>query len=127
MTYHAFETLARETLAHGGGSAWPDGTLSRPADGYMVGGIVPTLTIPVVGADTLAQCVFDFVVSHHDTLHAGPDAPRVVGTWKHEGRIYVDVSEWVADRVRAVGLAHERGELAIWDCYHGNEINTEED
>jgi len=38
-----------------------------------------------------------------------------LGTWTHEGLVYVDAISWTADYSEAVRLAVKRGEHSIWD------------
>ena len=40
---------------------------------------------------------------------------RALGTWVHDGKVYVDVVESIASLGTALWIAGTRGELAIWD------------
>lgn len=118
-----YENAARLTLRDNGGTFTLDGKAVIHERGYLVGGIVPSTVIPVVGTATLADALAGFVRLHSDKLAYREYC--YLGTWIHEGRIHIDVSEWFGDRNHALYLARERGELAIWDCQHGNEISLE--
>lgn len=99
--------------------------------GYMVGGIVPT-RIEAVGQYpyhvALGDVLRDFVRDNaRETVRrSGEGATNnlYLGTWVHDGKVYIDLSEWVEGKAEAVALAQSRGELAIWDCYAGNEVST---
>jgi hypothetical protein len=47
-----------------------------------------------------------------------------VGTWQHDGTVYVDLVEIFTDRDAALAAARDRGEIAIWDAYAGAEITV---
>lgn len=62
---------------------------------------------------------FGFLYAEHLTAQQVTDSMPVtggyLGTWTDNGLVYVDASNWTADRAEAVRWAVERGELAIWD------------
>lgn len=113
----------KETIRNNGGTFTYDGGITIQTRGYMVGGRIPTRCELWTGnLEALAFSLFDYVRSNADTFSLRDVR---LGTWLNEGIVYIDASEWVPDRDAALALGRSRGELAIWDCYHGNEINTE--
>lgn len=95
-----------------------------PADGYMVGGEVPSLVIdeeknyqPYLSTDA-------WLVNHWDLLNK---PGYFAGIWKDSdtGLIYVDISRNVTDLYAALAIADARGELAIWDVASSKEVRTE--
>ena len=56
-------------------------------------------------------------------VSAGTDS-RLVGVWTDTttGIVYIDPVDHVADYDSAVELGKDRGELAIWDAFKGEEI-----
>jgi hypothetical protein len=52
---------------------------------------------------------------------AGADG---VGTWTHDGTVYVDIVDVFSDRDEALAAARLRGEIAIWDAYASEEITV---
>lgn len=117
---------ARQALRDNGGTFDLYGYVVHNERGYMVGGVATAPIVPVTGVATLAAVLGDFVADFRRTrADRGQGTEGLyLGTWVHDGKVYVDISEWVGCVRQATALAQERGELAIWDCYHGNEINT---
>lgn len=60
---------------------------------------------------------------------AGSHDNRALGTWLDttDGRVYIDVVESIANRDKALQIAKERGELAIFDTVAGDEIRVDAD
>jgi hypothetical protein len=50
------------------------------------------------------------------------DASLSIGTWDHEGKVYLDLSITVSDRETALQLGQRFGQLAIYDLSNGEEI-----
>ena len=42
-----------------------------------------------------------------------------VGTWQHEGRVYVDAVDVFSDLDAALAAARSRDQLAVWDAQNG--------
>lgn len=97
--------------------------LEVPTDGYMVGGEVPSLILkpdamyPYLTTDK-------WLGDHWDLLNK---PGYFAGIWKDSetGLIYVDISRNVADLYFALAIADARGELAVWDVAHNQEVRTE--
>ena len=47
-----------------------------------------------------------------------------VGFWMNEGKLYIDRIQIVDDVKRAISLANENNELAIWDIANQQEVRT---
>jgi hypothetical protein len=132
--------IVSETILNGGSTT----DLSRlgqpgeaPSFGYMVGGIVkPTIirrgTRPGTTAwDTLgALAVSDIAtfIAQNAWKLSNPwgRATHLLGTWVDEstGDVHLDVAEHVIDRDRALALAAERSELAIFDLSEHESITV---
>jgi hypothetical protein len=126
-TMYNYFSAALVTLKNHGGTFTPAGSVVKTHElyGYLVGGVVPS---SIVGrADNnhavLANHLRNFVTQHEGILRADPSL--YLGTWCHEGNVYIDVVEFVGNRAAALELARERGEEAVWDCRSGNEVNAE--
>lgn len=116
-----YEDAARLTLENNGGTFTFSGAQVLHRRGYYVGGLVPTAIVPVAGGVAfLAKSLARFARQHAAVLTTGQDV--YLGTWVNEGNVYIDATEWAADRDRALELGRERGELAIWDCQYQEEV-----
>lgn len=51
------------------------------------------------------------------------NAKACVGWWGHDGKVYLDVSVWVADRNSAEVMGICNDQIAIWDIAAGKEIS----
>ena len=82
----------------------------HPEDGVVLGSVAPGDLI-------------EYMVRHADAL-ARPRA--VFGGWRDpaDGRIYLDVSTLVADRDRALALAREHDQLAVFDFAAGESVTS---
>lgn len=104
----AFSTLHNAVSMGTGATAALSGR-AVPTYGYFVGGA----TVSFV-RNSVAQ------VKVHDVLdfldYARGNAAEWVGVWvdDNDGRVYFDVSEWVADLGEAMSLAGQRGEKAVY-------------
>lgn len=114
--------LANATVSEGGATL--DASSGRPAGwttGYMVGGAVPSLTLPATLAPVHVATLADWLAS----VRPGAIAARqYVGSWIDGATAWFDVSDRLADRADALTLAAARGELAIWDLANAAEIRV---
>lgn len=120
-------TLAAATLATGGATVC--GTVNGPAvptTGYMVGGVVPPITIPLADLTRHGLEAAVSTLLPHTVLRSGRASQvRFIGAWVHEGAIHLDVSEHVAGTlVEALSVGLGRGELAVWDIAKGESVET---
>lgn len=89
-----------------------------PTDGYMVGGYVPTQTVPV--AQFVVDDIAAFIEQHASMLDSGDEF--YVGTWVSAGLVYLDLSKrfrFLSDALIIGGLHKE---LAVWSVSAGQEI-----
>jgi hypothetical protein len=100
---------------------------SEPSSGYMVAS--PVKKAPIVDADDFydpikgRKILGDFVKANKSTLGSGK---KYLGLWhnKEDNKVYLDVSENVQDKARAVQLGRERNQISIWDVVNFDEIQT---
>lgn len=110
--------IARATIANTGASVRLEGGVAKaPTRGYMVGvkghgEVVPSGR----GERALARDIDRYAANQ-----AGALAPRGrhVGTWDTGKKVYLDASQNMRRRPKARAIAHETGELAIWDVVRG--------
>lgn len=91
-----------------------------PTSGYMVAleGHEETFPVELFCAEMLSG----YVARHFDVL-SGP-GEVYLGAWQSEGLVYLDVSECVSSRAKALFLAVERKQLAVWDVANAVEVST---
>lgn len=95
------------------------GTGEAPTKGYMVGGASWTMTVHEDMVD--AYVVMDFLNAHKAMLSW---ESKYVGWWRHEGRIYFDVSDNVMDYATAAQLGRDRRELCIFNLFDLEEVKV---
>lgn len=121
------------TCVHGGGTFYPDCTPVELTDGYVVGGFVDkqagkigsviieqedyrwhryTVALPAI--ERFLYAYYPVLVRNHNVYF---------GTWRDDvGRIHLDVSQVITDKVDALCTAILRKELAVWDVANKQEI-----
>jgi hypothetical protein len=128
MQYGQFMGAAAHTLWDGGVTCHEDGRIAAFFTGYGVGGAVagsPVVMFRPKSVTRMAEHLADFAHQYREKL--GDEYPmRYIGTWCHEGRVYLDVSDILFDRDEALGLARERGEKAIFEYATGRTIYVED-
>lgn len=82
-------------------------------DGYMVGGVVPELKIPVKEFD--GRAAFHGVCNLAKALESSAKQADALGVWVMDGMAYMDASNVVFDREAALSLARSRGEVSIYE------------
>ncbi len=100
---------------------------SEPTKGYMVAS--PVKKAPIVDADDFydpvkgRKILADFVKANKKDLGGGK---KYLGLWhnKDDNKVYLDVSQNVQDRGRAVELGRQRNQISIWDVVNFEEIGT---
>ena len=100
---------------------------SEPTSGYMVakgakyGSIVSADDFydPIKGPKILA----DYFKQHKKELGRGKN---YLGLWhnKEDGKVYLDVSENIQDRERAISAGQKQDQISIWDVTNFAEIET---
>ena len=115
------QAIAAATLTDGGA------TFVLGADAFLTSAAVPTFVVGrargIAAREVPAQAFGsnDVLWQLSRARIVGADG---VGTWAHDGTVYVDLVEIFTDRDAALSVARDRGELAIWDAYAGAEIST---
>lgn len=118
-------SIVKETIDNGGSST----DLSRlgdigeaPSHGYMVGGVVKPRVLSFEDFEKYPSMTVNSMsafIAEHAARLSNPwgRAVHLFGTWVDESTmdVHLDVVEHVTCRARALALAEERGELAIWD------------
>lgn len=100
---------------------------SEPTSGYMVakgaqyGSIVDAVDFydPVKGPKALA----DYMKKHKDQLGGGKN---YLGLWHNtaDGKVYLDVSENIQNKERAISAGQKQDQISIWDVVNFAEIET---
>ncbi len=112
-TLNIAAAILDHTLEDGGGTFDTKGIEQGLTEGYVVGGIVDNLILPLKAQRSyLIHAIAKF-------LYRVPtigDKKPYVGTWIDGDKIYLDLSELTMDKYKAISLANERNELAIYDA-----------
>lgn len=124
--------VAQYTREHGGGTFNPSTGETYPNGGYVVS-INPECeyTIPLERfcAEDIAQYLLTVrpVIDawNHSTNDVRGNSLKWFGTWVHEGNVYLDVVCVLSSKYRALWLADEYDQLAIYDIANGVEIPVE--
>lgn len=118
--------FVKATIENGGASFNLVTGELNPTTGYMVAiqgheKIVPNVT----SEKQLQYIISDFIREHAIILASGiSNEGNYIGTWLHEGNLYLDVSCNVSNKADAIKVAKEGSQLAIWDCANNCEIKT---
>lgn len=89
-------------------------------DGYMVGGAVPEIKIPVEKFD--GRVAFHGVCDLAKALESSAKQADALGVWVMDGTAYMDASNVVYDREAALALGRSRGEVSIYERETGRVI-----
>ncbi len=107
--------IAEATIANGGatvdaltGAALTEG-VAVAVKGYEY----------VADVETLIPSLVAYLGTNADVL-----AGRCLGTWVHDGKVYLDVAEVVSTREEALTLGRERGEIAVYDLAASEEVEV---
>jgi len=126
---HGAARLARAILAHvreaGGCTIDPRGN-GNPATGYLVALPAADGCAASTSWDGNGAGILPLVASWIERI-----APRVltdpdlfVGAWIDAGKLYLDVSQWIAGATDALRAGRERDQIAIWDVTAATAILT---
>lgn len=94
-----------------------------PDTGFMVAQNDATHTFPasvMEDRQALADAIDSYLMSEPVFREPG----MYLGGWVHDGKLWLEPSQNVADHDEAVELAKARNQIAIWDVDHGQEIET---
>lgn len=90
-----------------------------PVSGYFIGGVLPQEKVIITEHVTPEM----IELTHFRAFqYMAGDQHFFIGVWHADGKKFVEVSEWVADRDLAIARAYRRGEQAIWDIEAGAEV-----
>ena len=109
FSYDVLYGVVEDTLANGGLTIKPF-TGEKPSGGYMVALQGYELQVPV--SEFFTGVVADYIGEHAQKLMSNP--ALCLGTWLNEGIVYLDLSENVPNREKALELGRERHQLAIF-------------
>lgn len=125
MTYkRTNEIVARiinDLIDNGGATISPFVGEISPGEGYMIGGVASERVFTHgFTTDEIKQWVGEIL----PTLYVG----HYLGAWiDHEtDNVYLDVSQLEMSRDRAIWIARQRGELAIYDLAAGETIYVDD-
>lgn len=120
----AARAIWQHTQGHEGGTfAASTGELNEYTSGYVVALGQGTALIATDEREDVAVALIAAYIQQQP-INARTLCRPNIGTWTHEGLVYVDAVELVEDRQQALALAAQRGELAIWDNAAGEEISV---
>lgn len=118
------DTLEAMAAQGGGTLDLTTGAAATLESGYYVGGADGWQPF-ILGArpeayvdNNMAEVFAEFV----GVMVARLNGRGYIGVWEHNGSIYLDATEWYADRSEAVQVGAHRGEIAVWDIANGAEI-----
>ena len=108
--------FVENTLANGGSSLnYITGELD-PKVGYFV-------SIQGHESTYIAEKFGSLSVGHYFEKVAFVLRPELfIGSWVHEGNVFMDLSEQITDKRRAIELGYARNQLAIYDAARGEVI-----
>ena len=115
---------AADVAAHGGGTFDPR-TGESPKPGYQVAQTGATTQHPeamLSDPKAIASAILDFRQANAAAFNADPTLK--VGVWVQGGKVWMEPSENIGDRDRAVQAGRDRDQIAIWDNAAGKEIPT---
>ncbi len=115
--YEVLYSVVEDTLKDGGLTIKPF-TGEKPASGYMVALQGYELQVPV--SEFFTGIVADYIGEHAQKLMDNPSL--CIGTWVNEGIVYLDLSENVGSRDKALELGRERNQLAIFNLETFEEV-----
>lgn len=106
-----------------GGFSWNPTTDDRPVDGYMVAVTGYTLQVPItMDRDQIALAIVAYIKSYRPLFDADPNL--YMGGWVQNGTLWIEPSERFEDRDAAIKAGVERDQIAIYDVFAGEEIET---
>lgn len=117
FSYDMLYEMVEDTLKDGGLTIKPFQN-EKPTSGYMVALEGFELKVPV--SEFFTGVVADYIGEHAQKLMSNP--ALCVGTWLHEGLVYLDLSENIASREQAMALGKERGQIAIFNLETFEEV-----
>lgn len=115
--YEMLFNVVEDTLKDGGLTIKPF-TGEKPSGGYMVALQGYELQVPM--SEFFTGIVADYIGQHAQKLMDNPSL--CLGTWVNEGTVYLDLSENIQSREKALELGKERNQLAIFSLADMEEV-----
>ena len=119
FSYDVLFEMVECTLRDGGLTIKPF-TGEKPSGGYMVALQGYELQVPV--SEFFTGVVADYIGEHAQKLMN--NTALCLGTWVNEGIVYLDLSENVPNREKALELGRERHQLAIFNLENFEEVTV---
>ena len=119
FSYEVLYSVVEDTLANGGLTIKPF-TGEKPSGGYMVALEGFELKVPL--SEFFTGVVADYIGEHAQKLMSNP--ALCLGTWVHEGSVYLDLSENVGSLDKALELGRERNQLAVFNLETFEEVTV---
>jgi hypothetical protein len=115
------QTAMSMTMSGGGASVNLKG--KPPKDGFMVSPYKDrekTVTFKRDRAEMI-KAFKDYQSNNKDFIQ---QKNHYLGSWKNQGKVYLDISVNVADKEEAMKMAKEHNQLAIWDVKNKQEVTV---
>lgn len=118
-----------ESIKNTGGASYNFSTgILNPDTGWMVGTAHNERQIPMPeNLHNFGSAVNDYLrsLSYNDRLHIDvlmENESLYLGFWFHEGKLFIDISEWYQWFSEAIVVAQNNDQIAMWDCTHKHEF-----
>ena len=113
-----FKELQVKVTNETGGSTFLQGQQVINSDKFGVS-IYPEFSV-IVDSPLTAETLKGFYAEHNWLLAEYPEL--AVGTWVHEGKVYLDLSVVVPTKDHALCIAKRYSQVAIWDFKNNKEV-----
>lgn len=90
-------------------------------DGYFVSAYARSATEKMIPVEEFTNYDIGFFIGSYFAELVQPNF--YLGAWVFEGYVYLDISEWIADKDDAIFAADFRDQIAIWDIAANEAIN----
>lgn len=115
------DRIIADTLAHGGGTYHArTGDAITNTRGYYVGGALDGIKVDAADPNAAANAVA--YMMHMIPVNGNHEPMHYLGTWMHDGIIYIDAADHHTDAITALDVGRARGELSIWDIKNAHAV-----
>lgn len=104
--------FVKDTLKNGGATFNIVNGTYNPNKGYMVALQGHELQVPI--SQFNQKVLADYITDKSDTLLSGQITNNYLGSWVHEGIVYLDCSTLIDNLDIAIDIAKSSDQLAIW-------------
>lgn len=104
----------KEIVNNGGATLRRDGSSVTYADGYQVSK-EDCYIVDITATEELAEAV--------NTVLSMLSRGEFCGLWINEGKAYIDISVWIADKAEALNMGRKMNQISIYEWSTGNCIN----